>query len=463
MTQPDPSNDEVFVDPEKLRRTRRKVILIIVLILVALPIVTWLSACWIISDRVEAELDKIRARGEPVTIAEMIPPLIPDEENGALLLVEAIQEFERIQKDPDLATLWNNCQNEIRESLDWAQENPSDIQKLLESFAPVLDKMDEGLGMPDFWFDLPYELGFQVEFSELIGLSSLEALLQMRALNALQKSDGDEALEQATHILRLSNTIERTPLLVVALLRTGHQNTSCRLTVHILSHGSPSPEGLRETATLLSSSMPTRESLGRSIYFERVLGIQIIDSVLKRQLSADSRPLSASKSLVLLLQRPILLLDKQLYLKNFRQNMEMYVKPFYENIMPTPRKKNFPFWAKLARVLDLNIVGVREGFAYAEAQAKLTALACYIKADQLEGKAFPADLRAFDKDLITDPFSGRPFEFKRSEEQIVLYSVGEDGKDDGGIQPEDEVEPGKYSIAPPEETKDFYLVIPLKP
>lgn len=40
---------------------------------------------------------------------------------------------------------------------------------------------------------------------------------------------------------------------------------------------------------------------------------------------------------------------------------------------------------------------------------------------------------AYLADLPIDPASGQPFRFKADERSFTIYSVGDDGKDDGGI------------------------------
>lgn len=52
-----------------------------------------------------------------------------------------------------------------------------------------------------------------------------------------------------------------------------------------------------------------------------------------------------------------------------------------------------------------------------------------------EGR-YPASIEALNlKELTIDPFSGRPFVYRLTGERYLLYSVGVDGKDDGGHNP----------------------------
>ncbi len=49
---------------------------------------------------------------------------------------------------------------------------------------------------------------------------------------------------------------------------------------------------------------------------------------------------------------------------------------------------------------------------------------------------FPEKLPASAREIL-DPFSGKPFLYKKLPGSFVLYSVGPDGRDDGGVRPND--------------------------
>lgn len=66
------------------------------------------------------------------------------------------------------------------------------------------------------------------------------------------------------------------------------------------------------------------------------------------------------------------------------------------------------------------------------ARTRLTILECRILARVKSGQPAPKDLSGFDKDLTTDPYTGRQLVYKASGTDFTIYSVGEDLKDDGG-------------------------------
>ncbi|MGQ9880516.1 MAG: hypothetical protein ACUVSV_06585 [Armatimonadota bacterium] len=71
--------------------------------------------------------------------------------------------------------------------------------------------------------------------------------------------------------------------------------------------------------------------------------------------------------------------------------------------------------------------------ARTEARIRLLACAAAVRAYRLRHGSYPSSLQeAGVADLNKDPFTGGEFVYKPSEQGFLLYSVGEDGKDDGG-------------------------------
>ena len=75
--------------------------------------------------------------------------------------------------------------------------------------------------------------------------------------------------------------------------------------------------------------------------------------------------------------------------------------------------------------------------------AGLSQLAFALRAFRAETAQFPRKLGElvpnFLRELPLDPFSERPFVYRRQGEGYVLYSVGENGRDDGGEQEDPDV------------------------
>jgi len=66
------------------------------------------------------------------------------------------------------------------------------------------------------------------------------------------------------------------------------------------------------------------------------------------------------------------------------------------------------------------------------ARTRLLILTARILADVKANGAAPEDLSGFDKDLATDPYTGRQFVYRAAGKEFNIHSVGEDLQDDGG-------------------------------
>lgn len=69
---------------------------------------------------------------------------------------------------------------------------------------------------------------------------------------------------------------------------------------------------------------------------------------------------------------------------------------------------------------------------------KQAILACELERFRLAHGGYPDRLEAIDPGLTEDPLFGRPFGYRKDGESYVLYSIGPDGKDEGGVMPTNE-------------------------
>ncbi len=70
--------------------------------------------------------------------------------------------------------------------------------------------------------------------------------------------------------------------------------------------------------------------------------------------------------------------------------------------------------------------------AYTMVEWRQSILACALELHRLRHGEYPDDLTGFPADVVLDPFHGTPFRYQRTDEGYLLYSIGPDGKDDGG-------------------------------
>jgi hypothetical protein len=108
-------------------------------------------------------------------------------------------------------------------------------------------------------------------------------------------------------------------------------------------------------------------------------------------------------------------------------------KPYYER-KPVPEPKS-----TIASTMAIDYVQVGERYDVTDVRNRLILLCLRIREYRLKQKRLPTtiDVLRIDPSLLADPFTGKPFCYKPQSGNYLLYSMGYDLKDNGGV-PADE-------------------------
>jgi len=220
------------------------VIGIITLVALLYAIINWNGArAW---EKIEAEL---RAKGEPMWIEEVIPPLIPDDKNFAnspflrgVFEMETVMENGRQvyrSKYPDEVKRLNSLalpqepappmipsakNNQRTDIIAWqtyfrthpefqmpeAVGNPAkEVVLALNNWKAPLDEIARDLrARPLMRAPLHYDRGFEVEIPHIGGLMQVSKFYQLRAIAQIRLGNSTAALADLESILLLGNALE---------------------------------------------------------------------------------------------------------------------------------------------------------------------------------------------------------------------------------------------------------------
>ncbi len=80
----------------------------------------------------------------------------------------------------------------------------------------------------------------------------------------------------------------------------------------------------------------------------------------------------------------------------------------------------------------------------AQVRYEMSLLALKLKESQLKERRYPNSL----PESTMDPFSGEPYLYRMEDGQFILYSVGKNGRDDGGFGHDNDQDPetDDYSV-----------------
>jgi hypothetical protein len=91
----------------------------------------------------------------------------------------------------------------------------------------------------------------------------------------------------------------------------------------------------------------------------------------------------------------------------------------------------------LADLLAIDVCRVVQRFQRNDAALRCAIAALAVERYRLRHGRWPESLDALVPDLLRavpmDPFDGKPLRYRRNAEEVAVYSVGPDGKDDGGV------------------------------
>lgn len=124
-----------------------------------------------------------------------------------------------------------------------------------------------------------------------------------------------------------------------------------------------------------------------------------------------------------------------------------------QSIPETNRDANTPleYFAEMFTPLRASLLS---SYLSNRARRRLMIVHLMLRVYRLQHGDYPNTLHALKLDeLLIDPFSGKELVYKREEERYRLYSVGRDGKDDGGHRPQ----PGEHPVEGDTLPRDLFL------
>lgn len=170
--------------------------------------------------RVEREL---RARGEKLTIAELVPPKLAPEENGMRALLAA-RQFEPPYV-PSMRFVAPGCAVVSSRLEQWTGYGNSktntwdDVRAWKEIAAPSLEAIRAALQKPAFDADIQWQRGFEMLLPHLTEIKGSARMLATSVSLSLREGDKAQAAADLRTLARFHETLTNEPLLISQLVR----------------------------------------------------------------------------------------------------------------------------------------------------------------------------------------------------------------------------------------------------
>ena len=392
-----------------------------------------------VQSRVDANLTRIREAGEPITTQELesyyaVPP--PDDDCTQLWLGAMAPfdtpAFESAAKE----MLILGRPGEIPlPGEPWPDLDVT--KKFLEQYQSSLDLMHEAAERGGAArYDIDFELGLELELIHDQKLRTAARLLTLEANVRAHQGDARGTAESIQTMFMVARSLENEPLIISQLVRIALSGMAKRELLRLLPIVEFSDEDLRQLQTDLRAA-DYGEGLRRAMIGERVM-VMWAHETMNAQLNG----------LWEIARGP----DRRLTLDFFEQIIIAAEQPWPQAMTA----------AKAAEV-EINNVSGGSGWksslyimttlltpsvqvlfpATARAIAKRDAVdaAIAIELFRRRNGSLPEKLEQLVPEFLPqvpiDPFDGQPLRYLVEPDRYVVYSVGDDGKDDGGFQEED--------------------------
>ena len=410
-----------------LRILGKSVLALLVLSVVTLGI---LRVVW--GRQLAAEMEAIKARGEPLTMADLAQPQVPDSQNAALVYEQAFKEL----------SAFDSAEEEIVEALDkgdWAR-----AAELLSPYDHVVPLLERATSMPQCVFP-PH--GRQNEFADRpeVKLRTLACFLGYKARTSAGQGDADEAI----HCIRL-----------IVRMRAG-SGRQARLMAFLcdVTRFSIASSALRKCAAQVTINEAQAKELHEAFGKVDIGQLYIGMLVAERAYTSDSlslqrtdlkrwfrKTLGPQHKLPPLYTDPIGLIwikvfslkDQAAYLHSMTQVIDSVGLSYRRFESRGIGEKGVPFYAIITRMLGTT--QARTFSTYSRSRADIAGSQIFLALLAYHDRygSYPQTLEELRSKLgwplEKDPFTGDDFVYRRQGEGFILYSLDEDLQDNGGLK-----------------------------
>lgn len=382
----------------------------------------------------DAAVKEYRSLGLPWEAQEANPPVTTPGDNAAPMLEAVAQQLakSRQRELPFQATL-------------------AEKAAFVRANAPIYARIEEAMKRSHYRPDRDWDRGTRMEFVDLAGAKEVQKLLSYRARLRAAEGDAAGAVDDLERMRRLALWVNEEPTFMSGLVAIALDAIATRTVEVLVESLAKNPPALSRLRQVMEPSFPM-ESLYRAIRAEAYFGVATLrnaellgglDSILDPSLDELKNPPPDpdwSK-----LRRSGLPdgLRARAHLTRYLQvasEISRTIKPTQSPVevaktvgrvaeqYAEERRQSYGF------VQASFSVSGEVGKAYTRAEAgraATEALAQVVAFRRVTGR-WPKTLAEADAEF-PDPFDGQPLRYKVTGDEVRIYSIGDNGKDDNGI------------------------------
>ncbi len=429
----------------------------------------------IFSRELRQTMAKLKAEGRALTIAEIRPAPVPDDQNAAPLFQKAAELMgsgsygkpapkaaPAIKELSDLisSNVFLNSSNNVLAIANWSVVHRKALPRLIQApemqalFAVLLEASQK----TGYNNNLKYEDGPGMLFPNLGSIRQIARFLSIKATLAAQNGNTDEAFSTVLEGLKLDDLLKQEFTLVSQLARIACDNAMIDCMERMVAKTDiPADQAHALIAELAHHTDATpwiramdSERVGMGLWCYQTLqhgSFRDFNSLLDTELHVPRWFGWALKYPC----APILKKDITVYLKLMSQGQDYYKVPYWkaaETIRNHPTDQQIPRYCLLTGLmltgLDWLVVRKTEH----DAAIAVARVGLGLKLFKQKNGAYSDTLDKLTPEFLdtipVDPFTGKALIYRKAEAGFILYSLGPNQQDDNGTpKPTDKKATGK--------------------
>ena len=416
----------------------------------------WYAGAWWRLQKVEAEIVEA---GLPTTEVEVIPQPVPAGQNAAPLLAGVQKIWQSLKDSEGFIKASPGANDAGRNPLVFDAVRLKQLQAQLRKpeVREMFRLMTEASHRPAAWLERDYSDALRIEMEPLASLLPAVQLLCAEAWLAAQNGNQSEAAEDLLACSKLSLFGLQDILLIGWLVGVAVDNLSVNTAQLAISELPPGSFTMKDWQALADSWLKhegeARARLCKALDAERViyggyvfegamqgrvsLGDMVVDNLHIEDPSERAAEWRETMNAYQTVGRPLVLGDYAAYLLMMQSVRSEVEKGITRQGSGASDKFSgrVPKYAILTRLSAPVFDGVPAKLAEYEVNLHLGRLGLALEDFRSRKGKYPATLPdlGLPEAAITDPFTGQPFTYRTERDNVLVYSVGFDREDGGGV------------------------------
>lgn len=396
-----------------------------------------------LSNHIQKTLAEIHAAGFPTNLLQLEQqyyPNIPTDENSAPFFKNAFN----LVHTPNNEKVLPDYQS-AKSAAFFATTNVAKITQLLASNRDGLEILRQSPPATNCRYPINLRFGMNTLLPHLNPLRESSHLLALDAVVWTRNGDLPGAIDDLNAMFRLCHSLDNEPFLICQLMRENMETLVVTCLGYVLNSAQLTD------AQLVQLSQAFRE-VGRSTGMGRAMAADLCAGIDAFQTGFGS----ASTAYNLFRMTGLPDRDLDFYVQTMSENLRLTSTPFPEkldaartiDLHTAQTTSNHIYSFSTLLLTSSTSASVKEGTTIARLNIIQTVLAIerYRLANQNRLPEKPSELvPSFLPAELMDPFDGKPLRYKKLAKGYMVYSIGKDQRDDGGVFAED-LKPGPADI-----------------